>query len=190
MCLVACSSGAEVGSQTSTATPTTATTEPAPTTTPSSTPTTTPEPASTTTAAQPTTTGPVSKTGSDSTTSTTGSTAAAATTTDPLATAQTCTALWDAAVPVLGAALDVLNDGLGGLTSDQVLDLATEQIDLIFGQMEAVDGYQSFTQRRDELRCANVTPLPATCTELLADLASTTLNNDLQDQWGLGLPCG
>ena len=107
---------------------------------------------------------------------------------DPLATSATCAELFAAATPVLRTALTVLDDALGGRTEQQILDLPTTEIDEVFDSMTEVDGYDTFSTRRRELACTS-TASSAGCDDRVDEVAATTLDPLLTDQWLASLGC-
>ena len=107
---------------------------------------------------------------------------------DPLATSATCAELFAAATPVLRTALTVLDDALGGRTEQQILDLPTTEIDEVFDSMTEVDGYDTFSTRRQELACTS-TASSAGCDDRVDEVAATTLDPLLTDQWLASLGC-
>lgn len=107
---------------------------------------------------------------------------------DPLATSATCDELFAAATPVLRTALTVLDDALGGRTEQQILDLPATEIDEVFESMTEVAGYDTFSARRQELACTS-TASTAGCDDRVDDVAATTLDPLLTDQWLASLGC-
>jgi hypothetical protein len=107
---------------------------------------------------------------------------------DPLEASMTCAELFAAATPVLRTALTVLDDALGGRSEREILDLPVTEIDEVFDSMTEVPGYDTFSDRRQALACTS-TAGTAGCDDRLEDVAATTLDPLLTDQWLTSLGC-